>query len=314
MLASIRIFLSSLLIVLFVTACATTTDKLNSTTTSEPEVDLTKSSQTTNSPVQRVVSLSPLVADIIYQLDSTKLVGIPGSSLLKKNSALDNVTRVSQGTTAPDLEKIVSLKPDLVIGAEGFSNQTTTKLEKLGIATLLTKVNTWESLEELTKNLAQTIGADPKPLLKRYQTFLPEKNAQGNNFQGEGVSGLVLVSTQPILSPNKNSWAGNLLTKFKVKNVAADLQSKSPIAGYVTLSAEKILQQNPDTLFIINSPSGQNETELLKSFEKQSFWNKLQATQNNRVYIFDYHGLINPGSIDSIEAACEKLKQAVNSK
>ena len=313
MLASIRIFLSSLLIVLFVTACATTTDKLNSTTTSEPEVDLTKSSQTTNSPVQRVVSLSPLVADIIYQLDSTKLVGIPGSSLLKKNSALDNVTRVSQGTTAPDLEKIVSLKPDLVIGAEGFSNQTTTKLEKLGIATLLTKVNTWESLEELTKNLAQTIGADPKPLLKRDQNFLPENN-QGNKLQEEKVSGLVLVSTQPILSPNKNSWAGDLLTKFQVKNVAADLQSKSPIAGYVTLSAEKILQQNPDTLFIINSPSGQNETELLKSFEKQSFWSKLQATQNNRVYIFDYHGLINPGSIDSIEAACEKLKQAVNSK
>ncbi|KST63632.1 ABC transporter substrate-binding protein [Mastigocoleus testarum] len=313
MLASIRIFLSSLLIVLFVTGCTTTTDKPNSTITSDPEVALTKSSQTTNSPVQRVVSLSPLVADIIYQLDSTKLVGIPGSSLLKKNSALDNVTRVSQGTTPPDLEKIVSLKPDLVIGAEGFSNQTTTKLEKLGIATLLTKVNTWESLEELTKNLAQTIGADPKPLLKRYQTFLPENN-QGNKLQGEKVSGLVLVSTQPILSPNKNSWAGDLLTKFQVKNVAADLQSKSPIAGYVTLSAEKILQQNPDTLFIINPPSGQDETELLKSFQKQSFWSELQATQNKRVYIFDYHGLINPGSIDSIEAACEKLKQAVNSK
>lgn len=313
MLASIRIFLSSLLIVLFITGCATTTDKSNSKITSAPEVALTKSSQKTNSPVQRVVSLSPLVADIIYQLDSTKLVGIPGSSLLRKNSAFDNITSVSEGRTPPDLEKIVSLKPDLVIGSEGFSNQTTTKLEKLGIATLLTKVNTWESLEELTKNLAQTIDADPKPLLKRYQTFLPENN-QGNNFQREGVSGLVLVSTQPILSPNKNSWAGDLLTKFQVKNAAADLQSKSPIAGYVTLSAEKILQQNPDTLFIINSPSGQDETELLKSFEKQSFWSKLQATQNKRVYIFDYHGLINPGSIDSIEAACEKLKQAVNLK
>lgn len=304
MFASIRRLLSAILLVIFLTGCATTTEKPTATVTTSPYSTLTNSSQTPNSPAQRVVSLSPLVADIISQLDNTKLVGIPGSSLLRKNSAFDNITTVSEGRTPPNLEKIVALKPDLVIGAQGFSNQTTTKLEKLGIPTLLTEVNDWESLEELTKNLAQTINADPQPLLKRYQTFLPENNSQG-------LSSLLLVSTQPILSPNKNSWAGDLLTKFQLKNVAADLQGKSPVAGYVTLSAEKILQQNPEILLVANPPLAKDETELLESFKKQSFWNKLQATQNNRVYIFDYYGLVNPGSIDAIEEACNKLKQAI---
>ena len=304
MFASIRRLLSAILLVIFLTSCATTTEKPTATVTSSPQTTLTNSSQTPNSSTQRVVALSSLAADIIYQLDNTKLVGIPGSSLLRKNSAFDNITTVSEGRTAPNLEKIVALKPDLVIGAQGFSNQTTTKLEKLGIATLLTEVNDWESLEELTKNLAQTIDADPQPLLKRYQTFLPENNSQG-------LSSLLLVSTQPILSPNKNSWAGDLLTKFQLKNVAAELQGKSPIAGYVTLSAEKILQQNPEILLVANPPLAKDETELLESFKKQSFWNKLQATENNRVYIFDYYGLVNPGSIDAIEEACNKLKQAI---
>ena len=306
MLFSIRRLLSAILLVLFLSGCATTTEKPTATVTSSSQTTLTNSSQTPNSPVQRVVALSSLAADIIYQLDNTKLVGIPGSSLLRKNSAFDNITRVSEGRTAPNLEKIVALKPDLVIGAQGFSNQTTTKLEKLGIPTLLTEVDNWESLEELTKNLAQTIDADPQPLLKRYQTFLLENNSQD-------LSSLVLVSTQPILSPNKNSWAGDLLTKFQLKNVAADLQGKSPIAGYVTLSAEKILQQNPEILLVANPPLAKDDTELLKSFKKQPFWNKLQATQNNRVYIFDYYGLVNPGSIDAIEEACNKLKQAIKS-
>ncbi|NJM88466.1 MAG: ABC transporter substrate-binding protein, partial [Hydrococcus sp. RU_2_2] len=29
------------------------------------------------------------------------------------------------------------------------------------------------------------------------------------------------------------------------------------------------------------------------------------------VYVFDYYGLINPGSIDKIEEACTKLKQVL---
>ena len=49
--------------------------------------------------------------------------------------------------------------------------------------------------------------------------------------------------------------------------------------------------------------------QLLESFKKEAFWQKLQATKNNRVYVFDYYGLVNPGSIDAIEKACQQLKQ-----
>jgi iron complex transport system substrate-binding protein len=163
-------------------------------------------------------------------------------------------------------------------------------------------VNNWESLEELTKTLAKTIDADPQPLLNRYKTFLPKKPTQG-------FSTLALVSHQPILAPNKNSWAGDLLAKFQAKNIAADLQGKSPIGGYVTLSAEKVLEANPEVIILVNPPQGNSEATLLDSLKKESFWQQLQATKNNRVYVFDYFGLVNPGSIDAIEKACEQLKK-----
>lgn len=75
---------------------------------------------------------------------------------------------------------------------------------------MLTKVNNWESLEELTKTLAKSIDADPQPLLNRYKSFLPEKPTKG-------FSTLALVSRQPILAPNKNSWAGDLLGNSRRK-------------------------------------------------------------------------------------------------
>jgi iron complex transport system substrate-binding protein len=168
----------------------------------------------------------------------------------------------------------------------------------------MTKVNNWESLEELTKTLAKSIDADPQSLLNRYKTFLPEKPTQG-------FSTLALVSRQPILAPNKSSWAGDLLAKFQTKNIAADLQGKSPIGGYVTLSAEKVLEANPELIILVNPPQGNSEAGLLDSLKKEAFWQKLQATKNNRVYVFDYYGLVNPGSIDAIEKACQQLKQAL---
>lgn len=256
-----------------------------------------------NTSAKKVVALSSLSADIISQLDQTKLIGITGSKLFKDNPQFEKLPRVSEGQNPPNLEKIIALKPDLVIGAEGFSNQTTDKLKQLGIPTYLTQVKTWESLQELTKTLAKSIDADPQPLLNRYKTFLPSK-------QNPTLSTLVLVSRQPILAPNKNSWAGDLLTKFPTTNLAASLQGNSPIGGYVTLSAEKVLQANPDVIIVVNSPQ-QTDAALLDSFKKEAFWKELKATKNNRIYVFDYYGLVNPGSIDAIEKACKQLKQVL---
>ncbi|HIK05755.1 MAG TPA: ABC transporter substrate-binding protein [Trichormus sp. M33_DOE_039] len=293
----LRPWLSSILaIVLSITisACATATTQPKAQTSNNPQ-------QVATPTAKRVVTLSSLTTDIIYELDQTKLVGITGSTLFKNDPRFQNLPRVSEGQTPPNIEKIVALKPDLVIGAEGFSNQVTQRLEKLGIRTLLTQVNSWQSLEELTKQIAQLIDVNPQPLLDRYQSFLPDKINQS-------LSTLVLVSVQPILSPNKNSWAGDLLEKFQTKNLAAQLQGKSPIAGYVTLSAEKVIEANPEVILIV-SPPGSSPTSVLDGLKKQSFWQKLQATKNNRVYVFNYYGLVNPGSIDAIERACQQLQQ-----
>ncbi|BDA69936.1 periplasmic binding protein [Calothrix sp. PCC 7716] len=252
---------------------------------------------------QRVVALTPLSADIIYRLDQNKLVGIAGSSVLNKDSRFQDITSVAQGRTQPNLEKIVALKPDLVIGASGFSDSTLKRLQELKISTLATKIDSWKALSELTTSLAVRIGASPKPLLDKYQQLLGQ-----NTNTNKNTSALVLVSRQPILTPNKNSWAGDMLNQFQIKNIAADLQGKSPFGGYVTLSPEKILEANPESIILVNTP-GSSEQEMIDGFKKETFWQKLQATKNNRVYVFDYLGLVNPGSIDAIEKAAGKLQK-----
>jgi iron complex transport system substrate-binding protein len=287
------------LLTLCLSACTTAT-------TQAPPTNITTTNNTSQllpqNSAQRVVALSTLAADIIARLDNTKLVGMAGSRLFKDDSRFKDIPRVSEGQSPPNLEKIVALKPDLVIGASGFSDVTLQKLRQLNIPTFSTKVSSWQALEELTKTIAQAINANPQPLLNRYQSFLP-------NVPSPNLSTLILVSRQPILTPNKNSWAGELISKFGAKNVAADLQGKSPISGYVALSAEKILEANPKVLIVANA-----EPDLLASLKKEPFWQQLEATKNNRVYVFDYYGLINPGTLDTIEKVCQRLQVVLSGK
>ncbi|PZO37550.1 MAG: iron ABC transporter substrate-binding protein [Pseudanabaena frigida] len=298
---SLRNWVIILIVSIFTVAC-------NPAISSQSPISpVSNTSQTTASEAKpvaapKVVALTSLSADIIYRLDKTKLVGIPGSRLLRENAEISKITQVSEGQTPPNLEKIIALKPDLVIGATGFHDRVLEKLKGLGIKTMTSSITSWKSLEELTKAIATEIQADPTALIQSYQSLLTAKSTKPEPT-------LVLVSSQPILAPNKNSWAGDLLTQFQINNVAAELQGQSPQKGYITLSAEKVLEANPKVLILVDVGDG-----TIDKLKTAPFWNKLDAVTSDRVYTFDYYGLVNPGSIEAISKACNKLQMISTEK
>jgi iron complex transport system substrate-binding protein len=53
-------------------------------------------------------------------------------------------------------------------------------------------------------------------------------------------------------------------------------------------------------------------SNILQEFSSQPFWQNLKAVKDKQIYVFDYYGLVNPGSIDAIESATQKLRQLAN--
>jgi len=164
---TIAILLTSCLI-----ACNSTTTENNqsSENTSESSSTTTqvKENQADKPKIEnakRVVALTSLSANIIHRLDANKLVGIPGSRLLRKDERFKELPTVSEGRTQPNIEKIVALKPDLVIGAVGFHEPTFKKLKDVGITTLASQTNSWDALIKHTKDLAEATNTDATPLL-----------------------------------------------------------------------------------------------------------------------------------------------------
>ena len=246
----------------------------------------------------KIIALTSLSADLVNSIDSKSLVGIPGSSLLKSNPAFSNIAIISSGRMPPNLEKIISLKPDLVIGANGFHDKPLSKLNELGFKTLSTKIKNLKNLEDLNKEINLFLSTrEVEPLSKRIEncysyssTISKDKNV------------IALVSIKPILSPNSKSWSGNLIKRFGLKNLTSDLQAKSEFKGYVNLSQEWLLKANPNNLIVVKTPRSN-----ISQYESLAIWNKIPAVKKKKIYSFDYYGLINPGSLASINKACKKL-------
>ena len=243
----------------------------------------------------RVVALTSLTADLINTISKDSLVGIPGSSILKKNKDFDSIPIVSSGRMPPDLEKILSLKPDLVIGAKGFHDRPLSKLNNLGISTLSTSISNLDDLDNLYKNLASKLKTKTKSLEEILGSCYSKNKNKNKNL-------VVLVSSKPILSPNKDSWAGNLISSFKFNNLASEITNKTEFKGYVNLSPEWLIKSQPENILVIKTPGSD-----MSQYKSINIWNKLEAVKNNKIYTFDYYGLINAGGIKAINKACQKL-------
>ena len=254
-----------------------------------------KKNNSTHDKKLRIVAMTSLSADLLNRINRSSLVGIPGSSLFIKNKQFDNIPIISSGRMPPNLEKIISLQPDLVIGAEGFHDRSLSRLNSLGIDTLSTSISSLDDLDILYGQLSSKLRVSPKSLETILKSCYSKKINQNKNV-------VVLVSSKPILSPNKKSWAGNLISNFKLNNLASEITNKTEFKGYVNLSPEWLLKSQPENILVIKTPGSD-----LSQYESINIWKNLNAVKNNKVFIFEYYGLINAGSINSINQACQKL-------
>lgn len=247
----------------------------------------------------RIVALTSLSADLVNQINNRNLVGIPGSSLIRKNNDFDNITIVSRGRMQPDLEKIINLNPNLVIGASGFHDKTLSEIKRLGINTLSTNIKSLDSLDNFYKELQRKLEVNNLTSIKEVlKNCYPNYSTSKRNYKEV----LALVSVKPILSPGSTSWAGSLISNFRLNNLSANIQNKTQFKGYTNLSLEWLLKAKPNNLILIKTPGSD-----ISQYKDLPVWQKLPAVKNNKIFEFDYYGLINPGNLVSIDNACKKL-------
>lgn len=227
----------------------------------------------------RIVSLSPSATETLFALGAgPQVVAVDSQSDYPQEAPHTALSALS-----PDPEAIAKYRPDLVI-ASADTTGLSAALARTGAKTL--------------------VMPDAKTLDDAYQEFADLGKATGHQAEGESLARQVHSDIDKIVagtpkparpmsfyyeldqtyySATSKTFIGQVLGRFGLTDIA-DGSDPSAAGGYPQLSAERILQADPELIFLADSKCcGQNA----QTVAARPGWNTLTAVQNGQVFALD---------------------------
>ncbi len=241
---------------------------------------------------QRIISLAPSITETLFAIGA-------GDQLAGVTTFCDYPEEVGQkekvgDTLRPSVEKIVALKPDLVIIStssqlEGFLKQ----LEEIGIPVYINNPRNIDESISSIERIGEVIGFDnqSRELASSLRARVGAVRSRVASLPRPAT--LLILGAEPLIVAGRRSFINNLIEEAGGRSVSADAD-----ADYPQFSYETALARQPEIIFL---QSGQEPLpDRLKS---------TPAARGGRVYRLDDALLLRPGPriVDGLEQMAEKI-------
>jgi len=259
--------------------------------------------------VERIVSLQPSNTEILFALGlGDKVVGV--TSYCDYPPEARSKTRVGD-LMRPSLEKVVELRPDLVLVGQGNDMRTVDALRELGIPTfalyphsveeVLTTIETVGRLtgaQSRAKELSGALRARVRAVVARSQG-LPESQRPRVLFAYAEV---------PVTSAGKGTFIDDIIRLAGGVNVAATLGGEWP-----RLSPEAIVAADPQVVVSGWSSDYLSEEAVRRHWQRlrsEPGWSEVTALRKGHIFLCNLDYLVRPGPrlIRGLEMVADYLR------
>ena len=258
------------------------------------------------SPVQaaklRIISLAPSATEILFALGlDDEIVGVsqfcdyPAAALAK-----ERVGAFSQ----PNLEKILALKPDIIICTGLEQAPVITKLKQLGLNVCVSDPS---DLKELFESIIQ-IGAltgrksESASLIRKMKGRIEKIYLAAQSVPlGKRPRVFIEIWHSPLSTAGRSSFIDEIVTLAGGSNIAHDCERP-----YSVFSAERVIKSDPEYIFL----AYMNKSDTLRIMQQRVGWQDVSAIKNGRVYSDINPDLfLRPGPrlVDGLEMIHERL-------
>lgn len=191
-------------------------------------------------PPQRIVTLLPSLAESVCALGACeRVVGV--DRYTNWPAVLDRVPRVGGGLD-PNIEHIVTLRPDLVLIAT--SSRAAERLQALGVSVAAFEPKTHADVQRVLQRLARLLGVDSAERVWRDIDVAIEASARALPPALRGVRVYVEVSPGPYAA-GEASFIGETLARLGVRNVVP-----AALGPFPKLNPEWIVRADPDLIIL----------------------------------------------------------------
>ena len=219
-------------------------------------------------PPQRIVSLLPSLTESVCELGQcARLVGVDRYSNFPQS--VRSLPQLGGGLD-PNVEMIVSLKPDVVLMAK--SSRAGERFEALGLKVVALEPKTHADVQRVLLKLGQVLEVPDAARIWRAIDAGVSAAAQSLPASVGGTKVYFEVNQGPYAA-GESSFIGQTLTRLGVKNIVP-----AKLGPFPKLNPEFIVRANPDVILI-----GQRSADGLMS---RPGWQGIRALREQRVCIF----------------------------
>ena len=254
-------------------------------------------------PAEKIISLAPSNTEMAYYLGlQDRLAGV--TEYCNYPPEAKNKPRVG-GFSTVDVEKVVSLQPDLVLAADIHSKSATPMLEKLGFRVATFKPKTMNSVIDDFSLLARLCGI---PAQSEIKITALKNRVEAITAQTRGLaeknkrSVLIVIWHDPLMAAGGNTLGGDIIRLAGGVNIADKLE------GHANLGIETVLSADPQVI-IVPTSMGESGSKIRDAITRDTRLKDVAAVRNNSVYTIDGDVLLRygPRSVDALEQVAALL-------
>jgi len=249
---------------------------------------------------QRIVSVAPSVTETLFALGlGDRLVGVssycqfPPEALKKEKVG---------GYINPSLEKIVALRPDLVIGiAEGDLTTFVDRLAKLKIPVYITNPKNVFGVITSIQHIGK-VTSSARSAQRVTQAIRERVQAIQTKVQGRlRPRVLHVLNFEPLISAGKGTFVDDLIRLGGGRNIAETAQGKYP-----RFSLEEVLAVDPEVIILASMRSDDPLTEQRQWWER---WKTITAVRQGRIHVLNSDLIHRPSPriVDGLEQVARAI-------
>ncbi len=191
---------------------------------------------------ERIVSLSPQITESLYLLDAGREV-VAVTTYCRRPDEATFKEKIGS-PLRPDIEKIVSLRPDLVLGSrEGNPPWIIERLRRLGLNVIyFERPHNLEGLLANFLQLSETVGARERGR----EIVAGVRRGLTAHGQKEPYRVLWEVEAEPLMAASSSSFANDIIRLAGGSNIIDSELS------YPRINREEVLLKKPDVIVLMN--------------------------------------------------------------
>ena len=304
-----RLLLGSIALVMIVLAlagCGKSTSSSSATTK-----DLTYNGQTYTVPKdpQKIAVLSNSVLSMLYAVDGKAISRVSTTDSLPPE--IEALPVLGQ-TANINMEQLLGLNPDLVLGLENQHKKYESQLQSSKIPTVLINYDGIKDNVPLIKFLGALTNHEDKAttLANTYESNVNKVKDAVKSQQPARVA-VLRATGKGVTAETDAAITASMVKDLGMTNVVSTHLDKTTTDKTVPYSLETLAADNPDIIFVVTMGKEEEITKAMKkSMTDNPAWANLKAVQNNRVvYLPSKLFLLNPG-LQTPEAMARLVKEA----